>query len=87
MRQKILALEKKWVTHCGFYQIFTTVLVICTVDAWYAYKHHLAPQHHHKNVELIPFVNMLVKDLLENKKKNYGVHENEEAMVIGLLCA
>ena len=35
-------------------------------------------------VQASQFINMLVKDLLENKKKNYDLNENEEAMVIGL---
>ena len=41
MCQKLLRLEKHWITCDGFFHIFTTVLGICVVDCWYGYQHHL----------------------------------------------
>lgn len=32
--QFALSLEKRWVTTCGYFRIFTTVLGVCVVDCW-----------------------------------------------------
>lgn len=83
MRQKILRLEKQWVTRNGYFRIFTTIVGICVVDTWLAYKHHVKENHRHKKLELMPFVNMLIQDLLENDEPREVVETREEALVIG----
>ena len=69
-RQKELRLEKMWVTQDGFFRLITTIFGICVVDCWFAYKHHLAENHRHKNCDLISFTNMMAKDLLDNEEKD-----------------
>lgn len=69
-RQKELRLEKMWVTQDGYFRIITTVFGMCVVDCWNAYKHHLPRNHRHKDCELMSVVNMMAKDLLDNKENN-----------------
>ena len=38
MRQKILRLEKCWVSQDGYFRILTTIFGICVVDAWHGYQ-------------------------------------------------
>ena len=85
LRQKNLRLEKHWVTRDGYFRIFTTILGICVVDCWHGYRHHLPLKHRHKHMELIPFVNMLIEDLLKNSEARVAVDDRDEAMVIGEL--
>lgn len=40
-RQFDLALEKMWVTRCGFLRLNTTIFGMCVVNAWKVFRHHL----------------------------------------------
>ena len=51
MLQKLLRLEKHWITHDGFFCTFITVLGICVINCWYGYRHHLKAQYCHKKIE------------------------------------
>ena len=66
-RQSDLALEEHWVTRDGFFRINTSLVGITVVDAWRAYRHHMHPNHRHKDIPLMEFVSVLTKDLLRNK--------------------
>ena len=65
-RQFDLALEKMWVTRCGYFRVNTTLLGMCVVDAWKTYLHHTNFRHRHHNIPLMQFVGILTKDLLAN---------------------
>jgi len=65
-RQFELRLEKHWITHDGFFRIVTTLFGVCVVDAWMGYKWHCHPNHRHKTLPLLQFVNMLTLDLFRN---------------------
>ena len=80
MHQKILGLEKQWVTRDDYFRIFTAIAGICVVDTWSAYKHPI--NHHHKTIELMLLVNMLTQDFLENKKSQYTEEDSETVVVI-----
>ena len=66
-RQHDLCLEKAWVTRCGYFRLNTTIFGICVVDTWKTYRHHLTYRHRHSEIDLIEFVSILAKDLLENR--------------------
>ena len=82
-RQKELRLEKLWVTEDGYFRILTTVIGICIVDCWNAYKHHLPSNHRHKNCELMTVVNMMAMDLLENQE-NDSMQIEQPSLNIGV---
>ena len=65
-RQFDLKLEKHWVTEDGFFRLVTTLFGIVVTDCWKAYCWHLPQQHRHADLELIEFVRLLAKDLLNN---------------------
>lgn len=75
MRQFFLKLEKHWITTDGFFRIITTFFGITITDAWNAYKHHLGKNHRHRNLSIIEFADMLLKDCLENE---YTAHLPED---------
>jgi len=64
-RQKLLALEKSWVTTDGFFRIYTTLVGMCVTDAFRAYRHFTA-QKENKDVTLQWFQNCLVADLMKS---------------------
>ena len=66
MRQKELRLEKCWVTNDGYFRILTSMIGMNVVDCWRAYRFHCRDNHRHKQIQLIPFVNMLAHDMLFN---------------------
>ena len=66
MRQKILRLEKCWVSMDGYFRILTTIFGICVVDSWRGYMASLNPCHRHCKLKLMDFVDMLAKDMVEN---------------------
>jgi hypothetical protein len=66
MRQKELALEKYWVTECGFFRLLTTVFGMTIVDCWRAYRHHISPNHRHKQIKLEGFIDLVAYDMLHN---------------------
>ena len=82
MRQKELRLEKYWVTHDGFFRLIVTVFGICVVDVWNGYKHHLAKNHRHKKCELMEMVNMMAKDLIENRMSEDLVIQSEATSIL-----
>ena len=67
MCQKILRLEKCWVSKDGYFRIITTILGICVVDAWRGYQASTNPTHRHYKLRLMEFVDMLAKDMVENE--------------------
>jgi len=69
-RQFDLALEKHWITQCGFFRVVTTLFGVTVVDAWRGYMWHLGTNHRHKKIPLMDFVNLLCKDLLDNEFVN-----------------
>ena len=66
LRQGELGLEKQWVTHDGFFRIITTLFGIVVTDAFLVYRHQLPTGHHHKNLSIKRFSDMLCSDLLHN---------------------
>ena len=50
----------------GYFRIFTSVVGICIIDAWKAYRFHLKRRHRHKDMEMKDFVSALAHDMLHN---------------------
>ena len=67
MRQKILRLEKSWVTHDGYFRLLTSLIGINVADSWRAYRHHCRCNHSHKNLDMQEFAKMLGHDMLFNE--------------------
>ena len=76
MRQKILRLEKCWVSMDGYFRIITTVLGICIVNAWRGYQVSTNSNHRHYKIRLMDFVDMLAMDMVENTLQD---QEEEDA--------
>ncbi len=70
VRQAELALEKCWVTKCGYFRIITTLFGITVTDCWKAYRFHLSNKSRHKSIPMKHFVSMLTKDMLTNTFPN-----------------
>jgi len=66
-RQSDLKLEKYWITTNGYFRIITSLFGITVVDAWKGYVWHCGPNHRHKKINLLNFVDMLCKDMLNNR--------------------
>ena len=65
-RQRELKLEKHWLTQNGYFRIVTTIFGMTVVDAWKGYIWHCGPNHRHRKVNLLDFVDMMCKDMLCN---------------------
>ena len=65
-RQHELALEKHWLTQNGYFRVVTTIFGMTVVDAWKGYIWHCGPNHRHRKVNLLDFVDMMCKDMLCN---------------------
>ena len=65
-RQSELALEKHWITQCGFFRVVTTLFGMTVIDAWRGYVWHCGAQHRHKKIQMLDFVDLLCKDMLDN---------------------
>ena len=79
MRQKVLRLEKHWVK----IPYFHIILGLCAVDYWNGYRHHLQGKHHHKNIELLLFMNILIEDLWNIKESRVAIDDRDDAKLIG----
>ena len=66
-RQYELRLEKMWVTQCGYFRNITTLFGIVITDAYKGYLFHLNRNHRHKNMELLAFIKIVAKDMLNNE--------------------
>eukprot|EP00978_Attheya_sp_CCMP212_P033928 scaffold139680_cov35-Attheya_sp.AAC.1 len=66
VRQSELKLEKKWVTHDGYFRIFTSILGVTVIDTWKAYKHHLHARSADKDCKVLDFVEELAIEMLTN---------------------
>ena len=66
MRQKVLRLEKSWVTQDGYFRVLTTLIGTNVVDTYRAYISHCRRSHRHKKLELMEFTDMLCYDMLKN---------------------
>jgi len=75
-RQSDLKLEKHWITTNGFFRIATSLFGITVVDAWKGYVWHCGPNHRNKKINLLNFVDMLCKDMLNNRFSNDVQHRN-----------
>ena len=62
--------------------LIVTVFGICVVDVWNGYKHHLAKNHRHKYCEVMEMVNMMAKDLIENRMSRDLVIESEATSIL-----
>ena len=89
MRQGDLALEKHWVTHNGYFRIFTTLIGICVTDAFNLLKYRIAGRRGdcRKEWSLREFAGVLSHQLLNNKwddvenfsrRQRRRVEENDE---------
>jgi hypothetical protein len=67
MRQYILALEKAWITQDGFFQIVTTIMEMCVVDAKLACQHDLPAGHPYKHLMIREFAGCVTGDICERK--------------------
>jgi len=80
VHQFLLWLEKHWKTEDGYFQIITTIFGICITDAWKAYQFHLGNWHHHKQITIDDFADLLCHDCLNNKFSD--MTSEESALVI-----
>jgi len=67
VHQFLLWLEKHWKTEDGYFQIITTIFGICITNAWKAYRFHIGNRHHHKQMTIDDFADLLCHDCLNNK--------------------
>ena len=75
-----------WVAQDGYFWIITAVFGMCVVDCWNAYKHHLPQKHRHKDCDLMSMVNVMAKDLLDNKENNtIEVDSSSLCIAVGLV--
>ena len=70
MRQKVLRLEKSWVTQNGYFRLLTTLVGTNVVDTYRAYMRHCRCNHRHKKMQLMEFTEMLCYDMLKNELPN-----------------
>ena len=70
VRQAEVALEKCWVTKCGYFRLITTLFGITVVDCRKACRYHLSHKSRHKSIPIKHFVSMLTKDMLDNTFPN-----------------
>jgi len=67
-RQFDLCLEKKWVTHSGYFRLYTTILGMTVTDAWKIYK--IIDDH--------PFTICQYADMLAGDIMNYAAELEED---------
>lgn len=65
-RQHDLKLEKQWITNDGYFRPFITLIGMTITDCWKGYRHHLNPNHRHKDMGILEFNSILARDLVEN---------------------
>ncbi len=73
-RQGTLGLEDKWVTQCGYFQIYTTMVGITATDAWLSWQydmeqrtagHRAKDRHPDLNISMPEFAEHLTSSILE----------------------
>jgi hypothetical protein len=70
-RQFELALEKRWITNCGWFRVVTTLLGMTVTDCWRAYKHALS-----REVTIKDFADCMAYDCIYNCHSNSSTGGN-----------
>ena len=79
-RQSDLALEKWWVTQCGWLQLCTTVVMVMTIDnCWKLFRYGVKRYHYEKLIGIREFLERLAQDCFNN---NFSSDRGNQAKII-----
>ena len=78
LKQSDLALEKWWVTQCGWLRIFTTVAMGMTItNCWKLFRYGVKRTHYKKSIGIREFLERLAQDYFNNHfSSDSGTPEN-----------